>query len=129
MVSISILRAPSPATGTIVASTAGSAEHSAAPRGRRFLGSGFIIDPSGIIVTNRHVVEDATDILVTLQDNKLLRATLLAQADQIVRAGRASCDTQGRFAAVGWQRITPTVRNTGLREALGLIARRQPVSH
>jgi serine protease Do len=83
VVSISILRAPSPATGTTVASTAGSAEHSAAPRGRRFLGSGFIIDPSGIIVTNRHVVENATDILVTLQDNTLLRATLLAQADQI----------------------------------------------
>jgi serine protease Do len=83
VVSISILRAPSPATGTTVASTAGSAEHSAAPRGRRFLGSGFIIDPSGIIVTNRHVIEGATDILVTLQDNTLLRATLLAQADQI----------------------------------------------
>jgi serine protease Do len=83
VVSISILRAPSPATGTTVASTAGSAEHSAARRGRRFLGSGFIIDPSGIIVTNRHVIEDATDILVTLQDNTLLRATLLAQADQI----------------------------------------------
>src|ERR1700733_11964058 len=83
VVSISILRAPSPATGTTVASTAGSAEHSAAPRGRRFLGSGFIIDPSGIIVTNRHVIEGATDILVTLQDNTLLRATLLAQADQV----------------------------------------------
>jgi len=82
VVSISILRAPSPATGTTVASAAGSAEHSAAPRGRRFLGSGFIIDPSGIIVTNRHVIEDATNILVTLQDNTLLRATLLAQADQ-----------------------------------------------
>jgi serine protease Do len=83
VVSISILRGPRPATGTTVASTAGSAEHSAAPRGRRFLGSGFIIDPSGIIVTNRHVIEDAADILVTLQDNTLLRATLLAQADQI----------------------------------------------
>ncbi len=83
VVSISILRAPNTVTGTTVASTAGSAEHSAAPRGRRFLGSGFIIDPSGIIVTNRHVVEGATDILVTLQDNTLLRATLLAQADQV----------------------------------------------
>ena len=47
----------------------------------RFVASGFVIDPSGIIVTNRHVVEGATDILVTLQDNTLLRATLLAQAD------------------------------------------------
>jgi serine protease Do len=54
-----------------------------APRAARVLGSGFIIDPSGIIVTNRHVVEGTTDILVTLQDNTLLRATLLAKADQI----------------------------------------------
>jgi S1-C subfamily serine protease len=54
-----------------------------APRGTRVLGSGFIIDPSGIIVTNRHVVEGMTDIVVTLQDNTLLRATLIAQADQI----------------------------------------------
>lgn len=32
------------------------------------LGSGFIIDPSGYIVTNNHVVEDATKIVVTLDD-------------------------------------------------------------
>src|SRR5262249_51014472 len=30
------------------------------------LGSGFIIDPSGYVVTNNHVVEDATEIKVTL---------------------------------------------------------------
>src|SRR4029077_11579924 len=54
-----------------------------ASRGRRFLGSGFIIDPSGVIVTNKHVIDGATDILVTLQDNTLLRAKLLAEADQI----------------------------------------------
>src|SRR5262249_6785582 len=86
VVSISIMRAPVPVTGTTQASMTGAAEGSSgasAPRGRRFLGSGFIIDPSGIIVTNRHVVEGATDILVTLQDNTLLRATLLAEADQI----------------------------------------------
>jgi serine protease Do len=53
------------------------------PRRSRVLGSGFIIDPSGIIITNRHVIEGMTDILVTLQDNSLLRATVLAQADQI----------------------------------------------
>jgi serine protease Do len=83
VVSISILRAPSAVTGTVVAGATGPAEHSEAPRGRRFLGSGFIIDPSGIIVTNRHVIEGATDILVTLQDNTLLRAQLVAQADQL----------------------------------------------
>ncbi len=85
VVSIFILRAP---PGQVAATTAASttaakpSAEAAAPRGRRFLGSGFVIDPSGIIVTNRHVIEGASDILVTLQDNTLLRATLLAQADQ-----------------------------------------------
>ena len=32
------------------------------------LGSGFLIDPSGYIVTNNHVVEDAAKIVVTLDD-------------------------------------------------------------
>lgn len=32
------------------------------------LGSGFIIDPTGYIVTNNHVVEDAAKIVVTLED-------------------------------------------------------------
>ena len=49
-------------------------------RPSRTLGSGFIIDPSGIIVTNRHVVEGGRDITVTLQDNTLLHATILALA-------------------------------------------------
>lgn len=86
VVSISIIRAPRPVSGTAVAAMTGAPENPAgpnAPRGRHFLGSGFIIDPTGIIVTNRHVIEGATDILVTLQDNTLLRAKLLAQADQI----------------------------------------------
>ncbi|HZC94193.1 MAG TPA: trypsin-like peptidase domain-containing protein [Mycobacterium sp.] len=48
----------------------------------RTYGSGFIIDAGGIIVTNRHVIEGATDILVTLQDNTLLRATLIGEAEQ-----------------------------------------------
>jgi serine protease Do len=49
-------------------------------RPSRTLGSGFIIDASGIIVTNRHVVEDGRDITVTLQDNTLLHATVMALA-------------------------------------------------
>lgn len=43
------------------------------------LGSGFIIDPSGLIVTNKHVIEDASHLTVTLQDNATYRATLLGQ--------------------------------------------------
>jgi serine protease Do len=47
---------------------------------RRSLGSGFIIDPSGIIVTNAHVIKDADMISVTLQDNTTLRAALLGSS-------------------------------------------------
>lgn len=41
--------------------------------------SGFFIDGSGIILTNRHVVVDASEIVVRLHDNSRLRASLLAQ--------------------------------------------------
>jgi len=47
-------------------------------RTRQSLGSGFIIDPSGVIVTNNHVIANAYDITVTLQDNQELKATLVA---------------------------------------------------
>ncbi|PWC33233.1 DegQ family serine endoprotease [Azospirillum sp. TSO35-2] len=41
------------------------------------LGSGFVIDPSGLIVTNNHVVSDAAEIAVTLHDGTKLPATLV----------------------------------------------------
>ena len=41
------------------------------------LGSGFIIDPSGIVVTNNHVIEGAEEINVVLQDNTTLRAEVI----------------------------------------------------
>jgi serine protease Do len=40
-------------------------------------GSGFVIDPSGYIVTNNHVIDRATKILVTLNDGRKLDATLV----------------------------------------------------
>ena len=41
------------------------------------LGSGFIISPDGIIVTNNHVIQNAIDIKVTLDDGTELPAKLL----------------------------------------------------
>ncbi len=42
----------------------------------RSLGSGFIIDPSGFVVTNGHVIENADTITVTLEDGEEYPATL-----------------------------------------------------
>jgi len=48
------------------------------PAGRAVsLGSGFIIDPSGIIVTNNHVIANAEEVTVTLQDNTTLKAKVI----------------------------------------------------
>jgi serine protease Do len=48
---------------------------------RRFrqqgLGSGFIVDPSGLIVTNRHVINGADEIQVTLEGNKKYKARVI----------------------------------------------------
>ena len=52
------------------------------PRHVTSLGSGFIIDPSGIIVTNNHVVEDADDITVTLNDGTSLPAKVIGHDEK-----------------------------------------------
>ncbi|MCW0001943.1 DegQ family serine endoprotease [Pararhizobium sp. YC-54] len=41
------------------------------------LGSGFVIDPSGIIVTNNHVIEGADDIEVNFANGSKLKAKLI----------------------------------------------------
>jgi serine protease Do len=43
------------------------------------LGSGFIIDPSGYVVTNNHVVGDAGKVEVTLQDNSKYTAKIVGR--------------------------------------------------
>jgi len=47
------------------------------PQTEHGLGSGIIISPNGYIVTNNHVVKDATDIHVTLNDRRVLPAKLV----------------------------------------------------
>jgi serine protease Do len=43
------------------------------------MGSGFVIDPSGVIVTNNHVVEGAETIEVRFNDEKVLKAELVGR--------------------------------------------------
>lgn len=51
----------------------------AAPRERvqRSLGSGVIVDPAGLIVTNHHVVENMTDVKVSLTDKREFDAEIV----------------------------------------------------
>lgn len=51
----------------------------ALPRKITSLGSGFVIDPSGIIVTNNHVIAEAEEITVTLLDNTQLTAEIIGR--------------------------------------------------
>jgi serine protease Do len=43
------------------------------------LGSGFIIDPSGLVVTNNHVIAEADEIHVILNDGTKLKAELVGK--------------------------------------------------
>src|SRR6201997_2716950 len=49
------------------------------PRRLNSLGSGFIIDASGLVVTNNHVIADADEINVILNDGTKLKATLVGK--------------------------------------------------
>jgi serine protease Do len=49
---------------------------------RMGVGSGVIIDPKGIILTNYHVVEGADEVLVELVDGRQLKATDIKTDDQ-----------------------------------------------
>ncbi len=53
-----------------------------APRQVTSLGSGFVIDPSGIIVTNNHVIADAEEIIVRFQDDVSLPAKLIGRDEK-----------------------------------------------
>jgi serine protease Do len=50
-----------------------------APQHVTSLGSGFIIDPSGYIVTNNHVIENSEQITVTLNDGSSLPAKVVGR--------------------------------------------------
>jgi serine protease Do len=50
-----------------------------APRRASSLGSGFIIDRSGLVVTNNHVIDGADEITVTLSDDSQHTAELIGR--------------------------------------------------
>src|SRR5437764_10511755 len=65
-----------------------------ARRPSRGVGSGFIVDPKGVILTNYHVVENMTSIMVKLQSGEQLRGNVVGTDEETdiavikVNAGR-----------------------------------------
>ena len=60
----------------------GQGENKGGPSGPRrvnSLGSGFVIDPEGIVVTNNHVIADADEISVVFNDGSKLKAELIGK--------------------------------------------------
>jgi serine protease Do len=54
-----------------------------APRRVSSLGSGFVIDASGVVVTNSHVIADADEITVILNDGTRLKAEIIGRDTKI----------------------------------------------
>ncbi len=70
------------------------------PQGRMFFdGSGFVIDPTGIIVTNRHVIAGASEITAILPDRPPLAARPLFISDWLDLA-LLKVDTAEKLPAV-----------------------------
>ncbi len=47
------------------------------------LGSGFVIDPSGIVITNNHVIADANEVTVIFTDGQKLKAEVLGKDEKV----------------------------------------------
>jgi serine protease Do len=57
----------------------GGGDNQPAPRRAQSLGSGFIVDAAGYVVTNNHVIEGADEVSVILQDNTALKAEIIGR--------------------------------------------------
>ncbi len=73
----------------------------AGPTVKTFVGSGFIIDATGVIVTNYHVIEDAFEITVTLSDGTRLAGKRLS-ASRTVDLALVKVETEHPLAVAHW---------------------------
>ncbi len=71
------------------------------PRRSRAVGSGFVIDSSGLIVTNHHVAENAVRIEVVFDSGKRHRATVLGR-DRRTDLALLRVEGEGPFPHVAW---------------------------
>jgi serine protease Do len=65
------------------------------------LGSGFIVDPDGYVVTNNHVVEKAKKVTVILQDNTRHQAKVIGR-DEKTDLALLKIETERKLPYVTW---------------------------
>jgi hypothetical protein len=93
-----------------------------APKDRRdkARGSGVIVSPEGYILTNNHVVDGATEIMVTLQDKREMKARLIGKHDR----GKNQCGVQApslHFPRNVWRITRARAENADEHVTLGFM--------
>jgi len=98
-----LVRAVAPVVvGISVSQTpAGPARLGPSPPNSQAAGSGFIVTPDGMIVTNNHVIADANKITVTLNDGEQFRAKLVG-SDELTDIAIIKIASQTRLPAATW---------------------------
>lgn len=76
-------------------------------RQQQSLGSGVIVDPNGLVVTNRHVIAGADEIRVVLNDRRELDATVLLSDE---RTDLAVLEVDGEGSALPFLETSPSER-------------------
>jgi serine protease Do len=79
----------------------GQGQPQAETRKATSLGSGFIVDPAGYVVTNNHVIADADEITVILHDNTSLKAEVIGR-DTKTDIAVLKVKTEKQLVAVPW---------------------------
>ncbi|MFP6771888.1 MAG: trypsin-like peptidase domain-containing protein, partial [Alphaproteobacteria bacterium] len=71
------------------------------PRRATALGSGFVIDKTGLVVTNNHVIAEADEISVYLSDGTRLKATLVGR-DAKTDLALLKVEPEGELPSLEW---------------------------
>ena len=85
------------------------------------LGSGFIIDEKGIVITNNHVIQDAEDIVVRVGGDKEYKATIIGQ-DPLSDIAVLQIDSKEKFIPVNLEILIKQELVIGLLQLVILLA-------